>query len=55
MKSIARQLAFNAFIVGMWLLVARLRIWPTYLFPKWVTKMTVRPAPNMKRPALAVQ
>jgi len=33
MKSVARQAAFYAFILGVWFLVARLRIWPPYLFP----------------------
>jgi NitT/TauT family transport system permease protein len=33
MKLFARQVAFYAFIVGTWFLIARLQIWPPYLFP----------------------
>jgi NitT/TauT family transport system permease protein len=33
MKPLAQQVAFYAFIIAMWFLVARLRIWPPYLFP----------------------
>ncbi len=33
MKSIARQVIFYAIAIGAWFLVARLRIWPPYLFP----------------------
>ena len=33
MKSVARQVTFYAIVIGVWVLVARLRIWPPYLFP----------------------
>ena len=33
MKSVARQVTFYALAIGAWFLVARLRIWPPYLFP----------------------
>jgi NitT/TauT family transport system permease protein len=33
MKSAARQVAFYALLIGIWFLLARLRIWPPYLFP----------------------
>jgi NitT/TauT family transport system permease protein len=33
MKSVARQVSFYALAMGAWFLVARLRIWPPYLFP----------------------
>jgi NitT/TauT family transport system permease protein len=33
MKSVARQAAFYALILGIWFLIARLHIWPPYLFP----------------------
>ncbi len=33
MKSVARQVTFYAIAIGAWLLVARLHIWPPYLFP----------------------
>ena len=33
MKAVARQIVFYAFLLGMWFLIARLRIWPPYLFP----------------------
>jgi len=33
MKSVARQVGFYALIIGGWFVLARLRIWPPYLFP----------------------
>ena len=33
MKSVARQVTFYAIAIGVWLVVARLHIWPPYLFP----------------------
>ena len=33
MKSAARQVVFYALLIGIWFLLARLRIWPPYLFP----------------------
>ena len=33
MKKTARQIVFYAILVGVWALVAKLRIWPPYLFP----------------------
>jgi NitT/TauT family transport system permease protein len=33
MKPAARQVAFYALLIGIWFLLARLRIWPPYLFP----------------------
>jgi NitT/TauT family transport system permease protein len=32
-KSAARQVVFYALLIGIWFLLARLRIWPPYLFP----------------------
>src|SRR6266849_3919335 len=33
MKRVARQVIFYAVLIGLWALVARLRIWPSYIFP----------------------
>lgn len=33
MKTIARQAIFYAVLIGAWALVAKLRVWPPYLFP----------------------
>jgi len=33
MKSAGRQITFYAIAIGLWVLVARLHIWPPYLFP----------------------
>ena len=33
MKSVGRQVTFYAIAIGLWILVARLHIWPPYLFP----------------------
>jgi NitT/TauT family transport system permease protein len=33
MKSAARQAAFYTLIFAIWFVIARLRIWPPYLFP----------------------
>jgi len=33
MKSASRQITFYAIAIGLWVLVARLHIWPPYLFP----------------------
>ena len=33
MKSAGRQITFYAFAIGLWVLVARLHLWPPYLFP----------------------
>ena len=33
MKSVGRQITFYAIAIGAWIVVARLRIWPPYLFP----------------------
>lgn len=33
MKSAGRQLAFYALLIAIWIVVARLRIWPQYLVP----------------------
>jgi NitT/TauT family transport system permease protein len=33
MKRIAKQIVFYALLLGAWALVAKLRIWPPYLFP----------------------
>lgn len=33
MKAIARQLVFYAVLVGLWIIVARLHLWPPYLVP----------------------
>jgi NitT/TauT family transport system permease protein len=33
MKAIGRQIIFYAALIGAWVLIARLRLWPPYLFP----------------------
>jgi NitT/TauT family transport system permease protein len=33
MKRVARQVIFYAVLIGLWALVAKLRIWPSYIFP----------------------
>jgi len=33
MKTVARQVTFYAIAIGAWLVVARLHLWPPYLFP----------------------
>ncbi len=33
MKTVGRQAIFYAVLLGAWVLVARLRVWPPYLFP----------------------
>jgi NitT/TauT family transport system permease protein len=33
MKTLAKQIVFYSALLGIWLLVAELRIWPPYLFP----------------------
>ena len=33
MKTAGRQVVFYAVLIGIWVLVAKLRIWPPYLFP----------------------
>jgi NitT/TauT family transport system permease protein len=33
MKSVVRQAAFYALAIAIWIVIARLRIWPPYLFP----------------------
>ena len=33
MKKLARQIIFYGALIGIWALVAKLRIWPPYLFP----------------------
>jgi NitT/TauT family transport system permease protein len=33
MKRTARQIAFYAFLIGVWALIARLHIWPPYIVP----------------------
>jgi NitT/TauT family transport system permease protein len=33
MKTAGRQVVFYAVLIGVWVLVAKLRIWPPYLFP----------------------
>jgi len=32
-KRIGRQVAFYAVLIGLWALIVRLHIWPTYIFP----------------------
>src|SRR5450755_4579572 len=33
MKKLAKQIVFYSALIGLWALVAKLRIWPPYLFP----------------------
>ena len=33
MKSAARQIIFYAVLIALWILIAKLRVWPPYLFP----------------------
>jgi NitT/TauT family transport system permease protein len=33
MKSVVRQAAFYALAIAIWIVIARLRVWPPYLFP----------------------
>jgi len=33
MKTLGRQAIFYAIVIGLWVLIAQLRVWPPYLFP----------------------
>jgi NitT/TauT family transport system permease protein len=42
MKRVARQVIFYAVLIGVWALIAKLRIWPSYLFPSpWAVAETL--------------
>ena len=43
MKKFARQIVFYAALLGLWVLLAKLRIWPPYLFPTpWAVLESLR-------------
>jgi len=41
MKKLAKQLIFYSALIGFWALLAKLHIWPPYLFPWQTHKRTV--------------